>query len=209
MRYAAHVIVLALVAMPAATHAQAPETRPGNPAARLLNYRTELSLTADQVRRLEEIDRRASEQGLHLRTRLEALRGAPMGQTLRFRDMTPEQREQLAANRGEIEPLMAQLRALHAQTIADSREVLTVEQSDRARGMWYGGPGMGRGRGPAGGPGAGRGFWPGMAPRIGPGAAPGVDAGWRGFNRNRAAPAFRAPWLYPQARGWRGRGPGW
>jgi hypothetical protein len=209
MRYAAHVIVLALVALPAAaTHAQAPEARPGNPAARLLNYRAELSLTADQVRRLEEIDRRTSQQDLQLRTRLEALRGAPMGKTLRFRDMTPEQREQLAANRGEIEPLMAQLRALHAQTIADSREVLTVQQSDQVRGMLYGGPGMGRGRGPAGGPGGG-GFRPGRDPRIGPGVAPGPGAGWRGFYRNRAAPAFRAPWLYPQARGWRGRGPGW
>jgi hypothetical protein len=193
------------------THQQQPVLRPDHavPGADLEDRVRALTVQQvnDAVRR--HIDPEPAWCGSRPATsRLEALRGAPMGQTLRFRDMTPEQREQLAANRGEIEPLMAQLRALHAQTIADSREVLTVQQSDQVRGMLYGGPGMGRGRGPAGGPGGG-GFRPGRDPRIGPGVAPGPGAGWRGFYRNRAAPAFRAPWLYPQARGWRGRGPGW
>jgi hypothetical protein len=199
MRYTAHLFVLALVALPAAVaHAQTPAAQPGNPAARLLLHRAELSLSADQIRRLEEIDRRTSQQDLQLRTRLEALRGAPMGQTLRIRDMTAEQREQLAANRGEIEPLMAQLRAVHAQTIADSRAVLTVEQSDRARAILFRGPGQGIGRGPAAGLERGRGFVPGARPGFGPTRG----AGWRGVNRNRSL------WLNSWAPGWRGRGPG-
>jgi hypothetical protein len=208
MRYAAYVLVVALAALTAtAAQAQTQEERPGNPAARLLAQRTELSLTADQVRRLEEIDRRTTQQAQELRTQLEALRGVPMGEPFRMRDMTAEQRERLVANRGEMEPLMAQLRAIHAQGMADARSVLTVEQSDRARAMMYGGPGRGAGWGPAGGPGMRRGM--GRGPDFMPGAAFGPRADWRGVNRFRAAPGFRAPWMSHPSAGWRGRGPGW
>jgi hypothetical protein len=178
MRPAILALFLTLAAAPAAAQTPQPAA-PTNPAARLLAHRAELNLTADQVRRLEEIDRRASQQTLALRTRLEAVRGVPAGQPLRLREMTPEQRQEMAAKRGEIEPLMLQLRAVHAQTAADARGVLTLEQSDQARRLMYAGPAMGAGRGPN------RGGDRGWAPRRGRGPGPqwGRRPGWRPWGR--------------------------
>jgi hypothetical protein len=201
MRYAVPALLLALAAAPAAAQDPAPE-RPTNPAARLLANRQELALTSEQVRRLEEIDRRVTQQQGELRTRLEALRGRAMGEPLRMRDMTAEQRQQLQARRGEMEPLMAQLRALHAQAIADSRGVLTVEQSDRAGRLFFGGPGQGRGPGAGmrGGPSGPAGWGRGPAAwRAGRGFGP--RAGWQ------AGPGFRGPWW--MGRGGAGPGFGW
>lgn len=173
--------VVIVLALPLSGQAQQAPAGPqsSNPAARLLASRADLGLTAEQVRRLEEIDRRATQQDSELRASLEALRGRPAGAPLRMRDMTPEQRQQLLSARGEMEPLAAQLRALHVQVAADSRAVLTVEQSDRARLAVFAGPGQGAGRGPAAGAGRGRG--PGAAVGQGrvrrPGAAAGAGGG--------------------------------
>jgi Spy/CpxP family protein refolding chaperone len=193
MRYAGAALVLAFMALPALAHGQqADQARPTNPAARLLGMRQELSLTADQVRRIEEVDRRVTQQGQALRQRLEELRGVPAGEPLRLRDMTDEQRARLQANRAEMAPVMMQLRALHAQAVADLTDVLTAEQRQRVAGRMFMGPAQGRGpgagaargpgRGPAWGPGQGRAWGPGQGPAWGPrhGPAWGPGAAWRG-----------------------------
>jgi hypothetical protein len=193
MRYAGTALVLALLALPALAHAQADPPRPANPAARLLELRAELALTADQVSRLEAVERRTSEQDRTLRQRLEELRGAPAGQPLRFRDMTEEQRTRLEANRAEMAPVMMRLRALHAQAAADIAEVLTAEQRTRVAGRMFRGPAAGYGRGPGAGPAWGPGRGRGMGPGFNPG-------GW--------GPRHARPWMQQRAWG-RGMGPGW
>jgi hypothetical protein len=207
MRYAGAALVLALLALPALAHGQqADQPRPTNPAARLLAVQQELSLTAEQVRRIEEIDRRVTQQGQALRQRLEELRGAPAGEPLRFRDMTEEQRARLQASRAEMAPVMMQLRAMHAQAMADVTDVLTVEQRQRAAGRMFMGPAQGRGpgagaargqgRGPAWGPGRGPAWIPGRGPAWGPppGAAWGPGAAWRGPRGGRGGGWWGPRW---------------
>jgi DNA-binding transcriptional MerR regulator len=192
MRYAAHALMIALLAAPAALQAQTPAPRGANPAERLLTARAELSLTLDQVRRLQQISQRTQEQDAELRSQLEALRGKTMGEPLRMRDMDPAQREQLQANRAALQPLMEQLRTLHQQTAADAKAVLTTEQAAQADALLFGGAGRGRGPGAGFGPGGGGGLGPcgggqgpGAMQRRGPGAgfsagSPPMGGRWRG-----------------------------
>lgn len=181
MRHTAQALMLALVLAPAAAAAQTPAGEAANPAARLLAHRAELSLTAEQVQRLEAIDRHTAQQDAELRTKLEAVRGKPVGEPLRMRDMTLEQRQALLAKRAELQPLMQQLRTMHAQAATDARAVLTAEQNERARAFLFAGPGQGQGRGPT----AGGSQWRGQGQ--------GRGAGWarmgRGWQDRPVAPA--------------------
>jgi DNA-binding transcriptional MerR regulator len=183
MRYAAHALMIALLAAPAALQAQTPAPRGANPAERLLTARAELSLTLDQVRRLQQISQRTQEQDAELRSQLEALRRV---------HVTHAQREQLQANRAALQPLMEQLRTLHQQTAADAKAVLTTEQAAQADALLFGGAGRGRGPGAGFGPGGGGGLGPcgggqgpGAMQRRGPGAgfsagSPPMGGRWRG-----------------------------
>jgi Spy/CpxP family protein refolding chaperone len=170
------ITALTLAAAPATLYGQGP-TVAGNPAARLLEHRAELSLTAEQVKRLEELNRRTTQQDAELRSRLEALRGKPAGEPLLMWNMTPEQREQLAANRAAMQPLAQELRSIHARAAADASAVLTPEQRTKADSFLFRGPGRGRGRGPAGGRPAGAGWRAGRDAGVGPGWRAGAGEG--------------------------------
>jgi hypothetical protein len=174
-------ILLALSGAPPAAIAQT-GTEGGGPISRLLAHRAELELSAEQVRQLQEIERRTTERDRELVARIEALRGGvPVGQPLRTQPLTPEQRAQIQANRAELQPLMRELRTIHWQAIADARGLLTSEQNQRATGYLTPGVGAGRGPGAGWGPGGGRGRgWAGPAGR-----------GWGGGGR-----AGRGCWGY-------------
>lgn len=147
---------------------------------RLLTHRSELNLTAEQVQRLQEIDRRTDEKDRALVQKLEALRGRPMGQPLQARTLSAAEQAKLQQSRAAMQPLMTELRGLHAAAIAEARAVLSPEQQAKANaylypnraagqgGRWQGmglGQGMGRGRGA--GMHGGRGMGPGAGPGCG------------------------------------------
>lgn len=158
MKHVAYILVLGLAA-PFAGSAQTTAAATG-PVERLLGHRSELSLTADQVQRLEAIDRKYDQQNKEPVARLEALRGRPIGQPMRMRDLAVADREKLLANRQQLQPLMQQLRTSHQAAIAEARGVLTGDQNERANQYLYQGPGQGQGRG-AGAAMLGRGNMPG------------------------------------------------
>lgn len=146
MKRVAYMMALVLAA-PMIGSAQAPALAQG-PAERLLAHRSELGLTAEQVQKLEAIDKKYDAQNQDLVARLETARGKAVGQPLRMRDLPVEERDKLVAKRQEIQPLMQQLRASHQAAIGELRGVLTAEQSTRANSYLYQGPGQGQGRGP-------------------------------------------------------------
>lgn len=145
MKRAAYILALA-VAAPLAVSAQQPATEQG-PAQRLIAHRAELSLTADQVQKLEAIDLRYREQNRDVVAKLEALRGSAAGDPVRMRELSLEERQKLQANRTEMAPLMQQLRESHSRQIAEARGVLNQEQNRNAHQYMYQGPGQGQGRG--------------------------------------------------------------
>ena len=191
MRRAAYILVLGLGA-PVAVSAQAPTAPVQAPAERLLAHRAELALTADQVQKLEAIDRKYEQQDKETVARLEAVRGKPIGEPLRMRELAAADRAKLVASREQMQPLMQQLRSSHQAAIAELRGVLTAEQSTKANQYLYQGPGQGRGagalrsgRGSMPGPGAGRAAMRGRGSMPGGGRgmmrhAPGTGQGGRG-----------------------------
>jgi hypothetical protein len=193
-RVLVRVLVLVGLAVPVVVQAQVGEPAGTDPVARLLEHRSELALSAEQVRNLETIQRRTQDRDGELRARIGALRGQPLGERLLVRERTVAERERLAANRAELVPLMRQLRASHAEAITEARAVLTPEQNERAAAYLFRGPGQGLGRGPAAGPAGGpaaggRGWGRAWGWRGGGEASP-----WRGGGRWRSGPgAWQAP----------------
>lgn len=159
MKRVAYMVALAMT-VPLSAWAQAPADA-GGPVDRVLAHRQELSLTADQIRKLETIDRKFDEKDADLIKKIESLRGEAIG--VPAREMTSAERDRMFANRAELRPLMEQLRTSHASAIAEVRDVLTTEQNTRANDYLYQGAGPGRGRGSMQGRGymQGRGSMPG------------------------------------------------
>jgi hypothetical protein len=168
MKYAKYVMAL-VVALPVSGFAQAGPGNSTGPVARVLAHRSELSLTADQVKQLKAIDGKYAEKDRELIGKVETLRGRPVGVPLRMRDMPAAEREKLLANQAQLRPLMQQLRTSHAAAISELQTVLTAEQNTRAAAYLYPGRAHGPGRGGWRGPGrAGLGFGSGrMAWRAG------------------------------------------
>jgi hypothetical protein len=146
MKRVAYILAMALAA-PLAASAQQPATLEQGPAQRLLAHRAELSLTAAQVQKLEAIDLRYREQNRDVVARLETLRGGAVGDPVRMRELSLEERQQLQASRAEMQPLMQRLRESHNQQLGELRGVLNQEQNRNANQYLYQGPGQGQGRG--------------------------------------------------------------
>jgi len=136
--------------------AQSPAAGAQGPAERLLAHRAELSLSAEQVQKLEAIDRKYDQQDQAVVAKLEALRGRPVGQPLQMRTLAAGDRERLQASRTEMQPLMQQLRASHVAAVSEMRGVLSAEQSTRANGYIFQGRGQGQSQGQGQGRAAGR-----------------------------------------------------
>lgn len=154
MKYTTYMMVLAVAASVSATaHAQSPGST--GPIARVLTHRAELSLDAEQVRKLVAIDGKYAQKDRELIAQIESLRGNPIGVPLRMRDLPAAEREKLQASRAQLQPLMQQLRTSHTAAISEMQAVLTAEQNNRARAYVNGAPR--NGSGPGAGQGAGRG----------------------------------------------------
>ena len=165
MRMHGTVLALALLLMPVAAAAQ---QKPGTPIPHtgpiqgLLQHRTELALTGDQVQKLEALQQKNAAREQELVGKITAVRGVPPGTPLRAHLATPAERQAMQ-QKVQSMPELAELRQLHQQQIQEARAVLTPDQNAKAwafqgpragyghRGM---GPGMmrhgGRGRGGAG-----------------------------------------------------------
>lgn len=217
MKRGATILALALVTA-ATANAQGPARAPAQgPAQRLLAHRAELSLTAEQVQKLEAIDRKYASQDRESIAKLEALRGQPIGQPLRMRDLPAADREQLLANRAQLQPVREQLRGSHQAAVEEVRGVLNAEQNGKAGQYLFQGPGQGQGRGPVAamrgqGQGPGRGFGPGRASMHGRGQMQGggggmMQSGGRGMMQGGGRSMMRhAPGTGQGFRGGRG---GW
>ena len=111
-----------------------PGHRGGQPLARVLERRTELALTADQVARLEALAAELKGEHEALRSQVQAQRGERPDRLSReeLRDLTDEQRsalrEEARARREALRPMMEQARASRAAAMAEVREILTDEQ---------------------------------------------------------------------------------
>ena len=172
-------LVLALGLVPVLAMAQTPVPGSTGPIDRLLARRAELQLSAEQVKQLEAIDARVDAQDRDLVARLEQLGpNLPVGQPMRARALSAEERAQLQATRDERRPLMASLRGLHAGAIAEARGVLNDTQNAQASAYLH--PGLGQGQGPR--QGMGQGMGPAAGGR-GQGNRPCAGGGGRGGRR--------------------------
>ncbi|HEX8272912.1 MAG TPA: Spy/CpxP family protein refolding chaperone [Longimicrobiaceae bacterium] len=147
-----------------APHAQHQDGRQGrggprpSPVAALLEHRAELKLTADQVSRLETIQRDLEQKNAPLRRQLEAARPQrPEGE--RQAPPTEQERQAMRARMEQLRPQMEQLRTNQRAAMEQVRSVLTDEQEQAAR-QYLRGPRGERGergpRGERGGRGEGR-----------------------------------------------------
>jgi Spy/CpxP family protein refolding chaperone len=161
------VIALSLAAMPAMTEAQTPRAQRsaaeghgprlmigGNPAARVLQHREALGLTAAQVQQLEQLQQQITQRNEPLLQQLQAVRptGSPargaqraperrdqMQQHMQERQaqLTPEQRERLQALREQARDASpeqrAQLRAQMQEQMRELRAQVTPEQREQVR----------------------------------------------------------------------------
>jgi len=142
------VLALALLLVPAGAVAQrgaAPATPGSGPIERLLQRRTELALTQDQVQKLEAIRQRSADRERELVGRITASRGVAPGVPVRTQAATPAERQALREKTQAARPQMDELRQLHMQQIQEARGVLTAQQNARA---WSGGAGPHAGMGP-------------------------------------------------------------
>lgn len=181
-----------LLAVPVVVAAQQPAAqdtaRPRDPIAVMLAHKSDLDLKADQVSKLEAIQKKLDDAAGPLRKQLEAFRAnRPQHQPGAFLNMTEAQRQQFMAERQKVRETAMELRALNRAAGAQAHAVLTVDQQTRlhqmmmrrwgragmrGQGMWQG-RGMRRGHGmrPGGmrqGP-MGPGAWgPGAGPGFGP-----------------------------------------
>lgn len=123
------------------------------PVTAILEHRAELGLTADQIARLEAVDRRLRERIAPVREQMREARGemprpgargerGARGQRVPRapRPMSPEQRaaarERMDAARArmqEMRPELEELRESRREAMDEVREVLTEEQQGRLR----------------------------------------------------------------------------
>ncbi len=171
-------IALALVATPVL--AQGGQGRPGmgagmrgpaemqrNPVEVLLDHQQELSLTSEQVAKLETIrDQVKRENGPRWEQMKQAFGDkAPA-------DMTVEERQQARERMQALQPVRDQIRETNRKAMTDARALLTPDQLTRMRGLMRRGPDDRPGRGNR----PGRGMHRGPAAPGGPGGqgGPGV-----------------------------------
>lgn len=168
-----------LLAAPVMLAAQQPApqdtARPRSPIAVMLAHKSDLDLKADQVSKLEAIQKKLDTAVSPLQKQLEAWRANRPSQSQpgAFLNMTEAQRQQFMAQRQKMRETAMELRALNRAAGAQAHAVLTPDQQTRMRQMMMrrgragmrGGPGMWQGRGMR----QGRGMWHrgGMRPGSG------------------------------------------
>ncbi|MBV9773321.1 MAG: hypothetical protein JO040_05195 [Gemmatimonadetes bacterium] len=127
----------ALVAQTAQYPAPAAAGRPQqgmmrSPIARLLEQRDTLRLTAEQVTRLEAIDRDLQQQNQPYTQQLQQLR--PEGGQRR-EDMSDADREAMRERFEQLRPLMEKMRSNNQAAMEKAKAVLTPEQQQLAQSL--------------------------------------------------------------------------
>jgi acyl-CoA reductase-like NAD-dependent aldehyde dehydrogenase len=123
-----YILAVALLLLPGYSLAQQPERAPGRDmrggvAGAMLAQREALQLTADQVAKLEAIQKQQQEQFAAMRARLEQHR--PEGAQL-----TPEER---AARRAQVQQMTREQRAALRAELRERRAQMTPEQRQAMR----------------------------------------------------------------------------
>ena len=143
MRMQTTVLALALLLVPAmATAQEKPATRipHSGPIQGLLQHRSDLALTGDQVQKLEAIQQKNAAREQELVDRITAGRGVPPGTPTRSHAGTVVERQAHRQAMQAVRPQVDELRTLHQAQIQEARAILTADQNARAWG--------GRGQGP-------------------------------------------------------------
>jgi Spy/CpxP family protein refolding chaperone len=147
------VIGLSLAAAPAMTEAQTPRAQRsaaeghgpglmigGNPAARVLQHRETLGLTAAQVQQLEQLQQQITQRNEPLLQQLQAVR--PAGSPARGAERAPERREQMQQRmqerqaqltpeqRQRMQALREQMRAASPEQRAELREQMQAQMRE-------------------------------------------------------------------------------
>ncbi len=124
MRVKAHALMLALLLTPTAALAQqgapAGASAGTGPIDRLLQRRTELALTQEQVQKLEAIRQKSAVRERELVGKVTEARGVAPGVPVRTQAATPAERRAL---RDKGQPYMGELRQLHLQQMQEARGV--------------------------------------------------------------------------------------
>ncbi len=193
-----------LFAAPLVLAAQQPAAqdtaRPRDPIATMLAHKSDLDLKADQVSKLEAIQKKLDGAAAPLRKQLEAFRANRPSQSQpgAFLNMTEAQRQQFIADRQKMRDAAVELRGLNRAAGAQAHAVLTTDQQTQLRQIM-----MRRGgrAGMRGGPGMrqGRGAWQGRGMRQGRGMGPG--GAWQGRGNGPCGgamgPGMRGPGAGP------------
>jgi colicin import membrane protein len=150
-RFMIPIIALAVVAAPAALEAQTPRGErpaargPGpfglfgpqagaaNPAARVLQQREALGLTAEQVRQLEQLQAQITQRNEPLLRQLQAARPEAGQPQARMQQMTPEQREQMRARMQERQAQITADQRAEMQARREQMRTATPEERTRLR----------------------------------------------------------------------------
>jgi hypothetical protein len=103
--------------------------RPGDPGPVqfLLRNRAELRLTAEQVVKLQEIDRRMAERNQPFVAQLVQMR-RQLTPPRRGQEPTPEQRQAFEAQMKAAEPLLKKIQENNVVSMREVREILSEEQ---------------------------------------------------------------------------------
>jgi Spy/CpxP family protein refolding chaperone len=104
------------------------------PVAELLRHRTELKLSEEQTRQLQEIDRRMDEQNRpYVEQLLQIRRSLHVRPGVRKEEMTDAEREEFRESMGRAAPLWEQIRKNNHAAMRQVGEVLNSEQKAHLR----------------------------------------------------------------------------
>lgn len=137
MRTQTIVLALALLLVPAVAAAQqktANQVPHAGPIQGLLQHRTDLALTGDQVQKLEAIQQKNAARERELVAKITAVRGVPPGTPIRSHAGTVVERQAHRQAMQAVRPQMDELRSLHQVQIQEARAILTADQNARAWG---------------------------------------------------------------------------
>lgn len=133
MRIRYNVLILALIGLTASLYAQ--RTAPPSPAAMLLRHRTELRLSNAQIKQLEALDQRYLREARPTEEHLIETRASERRIRAKEGELTPQERQQLSADRAAMRKDLEQIRSLRQANREEAWKILTPEQRTRAEQM--------------------------------------------------------------------------
>ncbi len=130
MRIKPAIVALTLIALTASVYAQT--AAPPSPAAVLLRERSQLQLSAAQVKKLQELDRRYTREARPAEERLLRNRAAERRLRAREKDLSPAERQELSRDRAAMRKAAEEVSALRRANREAAWKVLTPAQRTKA-----------------------------------------------------------------------------